>query len=168
MGNLAKALSFFMQPSMTVGLISDTHGLLRPEAIHALKGIDHLLHIGDIGKPELINKLKEIAPLSLIRGNVDKGSWASSLPDTEVVQLGEVYAYLLHDLQTLDLDPAAAGFDIVLSGHSHKPDMYQKEGVWYVNPGSAGPARFRLPITVGFLEIRGKQIIPRIEVIVER
>ncbi|HWF46532.1 MAG TPA: metallophosphoesterase family protein [Bryobacteraceae bacterium] len=136
-----------------IGLISDTHGLLREEALNALKGSDLIIHAGDVGKPEVVERLKEMAPVVAVRGNVDQGAWASALPLTAVAEAGPVIMYVLHDLQQLDIDPAAAGFQFVISGHSHKPVCTQRSGVYYVNPGSAGPRRFQLPITVGMVDL---------------
>jgi putative phosphoesterase len=134
-----------------VGIISDTHGLLRPEAKQALMGVDALVHAGDIGKPEVLEALREIAPLTVIRGNVDK--WAVDLADTEVLEVAGRCLYILHNLLELDLDPRAAGYDAVISGHSHKPRVSDKDGVLYLNPGSAGPRRFTLPVAVAKLEV---------------
>ena len=139
---------------MRVGVISDTHGLLRPEAAAALRGVDLILHAGDVGSPEILDLLGRIAPVEAVRGNVDRGAWAMNLPATTVVTLGSVTAYLLHDLTTLDLDPAAAGFGLVIFGHSHKPEIRTKNEVVYLNPGSAGPRRFSLPITLAHLDVR--------------
>jgi hypothetical protein len=131
-----------------IGLISDTHGLLREEALRALEGSELIIHAGDVGKPEIIDALKAIAPVFAVRGNVDTKSWASVLPETEVVETGLATFYVLHDVQLLDLNPAAAGFHIVVSGHSHKPSRTEHDGVLYINPGSAGPRRFQLPVTL--------------------
>ncbi|MGA2134662.1 MAG: metallophosphoesterase family protein [Bryobacteraceae bacterium] len=131
-----------------VGLISDTHGLLRPEALNALAGSDLVIHAGDVGKPEILDALRAIAPVVAVRGNVDKDPWADALPKTAVAQTGDALIYVLHDLNELDLDPAAAGFAAVVSGHSHEPKSSARNGVLYINPGSAGPRRFKLPITV--------------------
>ena len=131
-----------------IGLISDTHGLLRPEALHALGGSDLIIHAGDVGDPSILEVLKEIAPVFAVRGNVDAEPWARALPETEVVQTGRATLYVLHDIHSLDLDPAAAGFQIVVSGHSHKPVREERGGVLFVNPGSAGPRRCDLPVTV--------------------
>jgi uncharacterized protein len=136
-----------------VGLISDTHGLLRQEAVRALRGSDLILHAGDVGAPVILETLKALAPVVAVRGNVDTGGWGQTLPLTEVIQVGSVTIYMLHILQDLDLNPAAAGFQIVVSGHSHKPSRIEKEGVLYVNPGSAGPRRFQLPVTVARLDL---------------
>ena len=138
---------------MIVGVISDTHGLLRPEAVAALQGSEHIIHAGDIGAEDIIPVLQEIAPVTAIRGNVDQELWCRKFPETEVVQLAGVSIYILHDVNALDLHPQAAGFKVVISGHSHKPKQEMKDGVLYFNPGSAGPRRFKLPISVGRLEI---------------
>jgi len=136
-----------------IGLISDTHGLLRKEAAEALRGSELILHAGDVGKPEILEELKKIAPVVAVRGNVDTAPWAQTLPETAVAEAGSVSIYILHDVQALDLNPAAAGFRIVISGHSHKPGKTEREGVLYINPGSAGPRRFQLPITVALLRV---------------
>ncbi len=136
-----------------LGLISDTHGLLREEALDALRGSDVILHAGDVGGPEILETLKTVAPLVAVRGNVDVDKWGQTLPLTEVIQMGPVMIYMLHILQDLDINPVAAGVQIVVSGHSHKPGQTQKDGVLYVNPGSAGPRRFYLPITVARLDL---------------
>jgi len=138
---------------MKIGVISDTHGLLRPEAVEMLRGSEHIIHAGDIGAPEIIPELQKIAPVTAIRGNVDTQAWARSFAETEVVELGGVDIYILHDANAIDLNPKAAGFVAVISGHSHKPKQEMKDGVLYFNPGSAGPKRFNLPISVGKLEI---------------
>jgi uncharacterized protein len=135
------------------GLISDTHGLLRPEAKRALAGVDLIIHAGDVGAPELLEELATIAPVHAVRGNNDRSAWASALPLTEALELDGASIYVLHDVHELDLDPAASGFAAVVSGHSHRPAMRLGEGVLYINPGSAGPRRFSLPVAVGFLEI---------------
>ncbi len=144
-----------------IGVISDTHGLLRPEALAALRGSDHIIHAGDVGDPTILDQLREITALTAIRGNVDKGAWARKLPETEVVEIGGLSIYVLHDLGQLDLKPEAAGFSIVISGHSHVPKQETRNGVLYFNPGSAGPRRFKLPVSVGRLivergEVRGE------------
>jgi putative phosphoesterase len=136
-----------------IGVISDTHGLLRPEAVEALRGSDRILHAGDVGTPEILQGLAKIAPLIAIRGNVDTAPWARSLPATEVIEAGGISIYMLHDLAQLDLKPEAAGFRVVVYGHSHQPKIEEKNGVLYFNPGSAGPRRFRLPVSVGRLMI---------------
>ena len=137
-----------------IGLISDTHGLLRPAALRALDGSDLIVHAGDVGKPEILDALKLLAPVVAVRGNIDRDGWASALPLTAIAEAGPAAIYVLHDLQQLDLDPAAAGFQVVVSGHSHKPSRTERGGVLYVNPGSAGPRRFRLPVTVARLDLR--------------
>lgn len=139
--------------SIVIGVISDTHGLLRPEAVAELRGSDHTIHAGDVGDPKILQDLAALAPLTVIRGNIDKGAWARKLPETEVVELGGVSIYILHDLAQLDLKPEAAGFRVVISGHSHVPKQETRGGVLYFNPGSAGPRRFKLPICVGKLTI---------------
>jgi uncharacterized protein len=138
---------------MIVGVISDTHGLLRPEAVNALRGSEHIIHAGDIGTEDIIPVLQEIAPVTAIRGNIDQEPWCRTFPETEVVELAGVSIYIIHDVNALDLHPQAAGFKVVISGHSHKPKQEIKDGVLYFNPGSAGPRRFKLPISVGRLEI---------------
>jgi len=148
-----------------VGVISDTHGLIRPEALRLLSGCDLIVHAGDIGKPEVLEALRAVAPVTAVRGNNDKGEWADNLPETEVVELPGLFLYVLHDLHELDIDPAAAGFQVVISGHSHRPGISGRDGVTYLNPGSAGPRRFKLPISLAFLEIAAGQVNPRIEMI---
>lgn len=138
---------------MRVGLIADTHGLLRPAALAALRGCALIVHAGDIGTPEVLSALADIAPVHAVRGNNDRGPWADELPDDEVVQIGGHFLYVLHDRAELDLDPAAAGFHVVVTGHSHRPRHEIMDGVHYVNPGSAGPRRFALPITVAELNV---------------
>jgi putative phosphoesterase len=136
-----------------IGLISDTHGLLREEALLALRGSDLIVHAGDVGDAEILEKLRELAPVVAVRGNVDTGSWSLRLPETAVAEASSASMYILHDVNALDLDPVAAGFQIVVSGHSHKPGRSESKGVLYINPGSAGPRRFRLPITVARLDL---------------
>jgi hypothetical protein len=141
----------------TVGVISDTHGLVRPEALAALAGVERIVHAGDIGAPAVLDALTRIAPVSAVRGNNDRERWAAGIPETEVVEVGDVSLYVLHDLHELDLDPRAAGFAAVIAGHSHQPRQEERDGVLFFNPGSAGPRRFRLPISVGRLTIaRGR------------
>lgn len=137
-----------------IGVISDTHRILRPEAAAALKGTDHIIHAGDIGSPSVIDDLRKIAPVTAVRGNVDTGEWAADCPRTAVVELSGLYIYVLHRIDELDLDPNAANFSAVIYGHSHKPDRDVRNGVLYFNPGSAGPRRFNLPVTIGYLIIR--------------
>jgi uncharacterized protein len=136
-----------------LGLISDTHGLLREEAVLALRGSDLILHAGDVGVPEILEALKSIAPVIAVRGNVDSGKWGQALPLTEAISAGPAMVYMLHILQDLEINPAAGGFQIVVSGHSHKPGQTEKDGVLYINPGSAGPRRFYLPVTVALLNL---------------
>lgn len=145
-----------------IGVISDTHGLLRPEAALALRGCELILHAGDVGKPEVLSALQAIAPVVAIRGNNDQGSWADALPCTEVVEVDSLLLYLVHDVAELDLDPAAARFAAVISGHSHRPSSSVREGVLYLNPGSAGPRRFSLPIGLAVLEVRDQVLRPEL------
>jgi putative phosphoesterase len=139
--------------TIRIGLISDTHGLLRPEARIALKGVDRIIHAGDICKAEVLEQLAEIAPVVAVRGNNDKGTWAESLHEAETVEVGGVKIHVIHDLHELEPQPEATGIQVVISGHSHKPAIKMERGVLFVNPGSAGPRRFKLPISLGFLEI---------------
>jgi len=138
---------------MIIGVISDTHGLLRPEAVELLRGSERIIHAGDIGAPEIVGDLEKIAPVTAIRGNVDTETWARKFAETEVVELAGLYLYVIHDANALDQNPKAAGFAAVISGHSHTPKQEVKDGVLYFNPGSAGPRRFKLPISVGRLSI---------------
>ena len=147
---------------MRIGIISDTHGLLRPEAIKHLAGTDHIIHAGDIGAPEVIEGLRKIAPTTAIRGNIDAGEWAKYYPDTELILLGGRAFYVLHNLKELKLDPVASGFDVIISGHSHRPKIEPKNGILYVNPGSAGPRRFKLPIAIAILTLSDRALLPRI------
>src|SRR5262249_42307221 len=133
---------------MKIGVIADTHGLIRPEALEAVRGSDLILHAGDIGNPTVIEALQAVAKVVAVRGNVDKGDWADSFADTEVVEAESILIYMLHDLAELDLDPGAANIGVVVSGHSHRPIVERRGGVLYLNPGSSGPRRFRLPISV--------------------
>lgn len=139
-----------------IGLISDTHGLLRDEALRALQGSELIIHAGDVGKPEILDALNSVAPVVAVRGNIDQAAWASKLPLTAVAEAGPATIYVLHDVHELDLDPTAAGFHIVVSGHSHKPSRTERRGVLYVNPGSAGPRRFQLPVSVARLDLQVK------------
>ena len=147
---------------MIVGVISDTHGLLRDEAVNALRGSEHIIHAGDIGAAEILGKLATIAPVTAIRGNIDTETWARQLPTTNVVELASVFFYVLHDLKVLDLNPRAAGFGAVISGHSHTPKIEWRDGVAYFNPGSAGPRRFKLPISVGRIRIENGELKPEL------
>jgi putative phosphoesterase len=137
-----------------IGAISDTHGLLRPEALAALRGSDHIIHAGDVGGPELLLKLAELAPLSVVRGNNDRGRFAEAMPTTATIQASGVSIYVIHDVAELDIDPVAGGFGVVVAGHSHRPLQEKRDGILYFNPGSAGPRRFRLPVTIGRLTIK--------------
>jgi putative phosphoesterase len=141
-----------------IGVISDTHGLLRPEAVAALKGSDYIIHAGDIGDPVILDRLAEIAPVTAVRGNVDKAAWAANIPTTNVLEVVGVSIYVLHDLAQLDLKPEASGFAAVISGHSHVPKQKTKNGVLYFNPGSAGPRRFKLPVSVGQLIVENDRV----------
>jgi putative phosphoesterase len=146
---------------MLIGLISDTHGLLRPEALAALRGSKLIIHAGDIGRPEVLKRLREVAPTFAVRGNIDTQPWAAALPVTEAVEAGPHVLWLLHDISQLDLDPTV-GFAAVVYGHSHKPLIERRDGVLYINPGSAGPRRFRLPVTVGRLCVTADGLMPEI------
>ncbi|WP_454913055.1 metallophosphoesterase family protein [Stutzerimonas chloritidismutans] len=138
---------------MRIGLISDTHGLLRPEALAALQGCAQIIHAGDIGKPQVLDGLRAIAPLEAIRGNIDTADWALELPERLDLRIGGLTLHVLHDLKQMDIDPLAAGIDVVIAGHSHKPKAERRDGVLYINPGSAGPRRFSLPISLALLEL---------------
>jgi hypothetical protein len=146
-----------------VGVISDTHGLLRPEAVDALRGVDLIIHAGDVGSPHILDALRDVAPVEAVRGNVDRDAWAMKLPATTVVTLESTTVYVLHDLATLDLDPAAAGFGIVIFGHSHRAEIRTENEVVFLNPGSAGPRRFSLPITLAHLDITHG--VPRVRIV---
>jgi len=140
---------------MKIGVVSDTHGLYRPQIAKALAGVERILHLGDVGKPSVLQELAKIAPVTAVRGNVDTEGPCAELPETDVVMLAERYVYMLHNLDTLHLDPAAGKFAAVLFGHSHVPNFYTRRGVLYFNPGSCGPHRFNLPVTVGLLTVSG-------------
>ena len=157
-----------MSQSIRIGVISDTHGLLRSEALDALHGSDHIIHAGDIGGREIPYQLATIAPITAIRGNVDKDAWASSLPETEVVEVEGVLIYILHDLAKLDLKPEAAAFHVVISGHSHVAKQEIRNGVLYFNPGSAGPRRFNFPVTVGKLIVQNREVTAEVVEIARR
>ncbi len=150
---------------MLAGVISDTHGLLRPEALAALRGVEHILHAGDVGEADILDRLGDIAPVTAIRGNVDRGGRCGRLPETELVELGGHAIYMLHDRMALDLDPVAAEIAAVIFGHSHQPLVEWKKGVLYFNPGSAGPRRFSLPVSLGFLEISKSGIVANLKTI---
>ena len=145
-----------------VGLISDTHGLLRPEAVTFLAGSDCIVHAGDIGDAHVIRELSVLAPVTAVRGNNDRGLWAQTIPESQVLQVDNVFMYVLHNVAELNLDPVAAGFQVVVSGHSHQPSVEERNGVLYVNPGSCGPRRFKLPITVAELDIEGHSVSARV------
>ena len=147
---------------MKVGVVSDTHGLLRPEVLKALKGVDRILHLGDVGRPTVLQALEKIAPVTAIRGNVDRQGPCARLAETDVLLIEGSFIYMLHDLKTLHLDPATAKFSAVLHGHTHVPNFYTKKGVLYFNPGSCGPRRFELPVTIGVMEITAGEIRPKI------
>ena len=141
-----------------VGVISDTHGLIRPEAIAALVGAERIIHAGDIGRPAVLEALATVAPVVAVRGNNDQGAWAAAIPETAVVEVDDLRLYVLHDVKTLDFDPATAGFSGVICGHSHRPRLEQQAGVWFINPGSAGPRRFTLPVTVARLYVQAGRL----------
>lgn len=143
---------------LVVGVISDTHGLLRPEAVDLLRGSDLIIHAGDVGKPEVIDRLREVASIHVVRGNIDTGSWAAALPLTELVDVGNHRFFVLHDIAQLDVDPVAAGFAAVVFGHSHRPSIETRDGVLFLNPGSAGPRRFKLPVTVARVKTSERHI----------
>ncbi len=144
--------------AVTIGVISDTHGLLRDEAVRALAGVDRILHAGDIGSPAILDALKKIAPVTAVRGNVDRDRWAQFLPLAEAVEIGDATLYMLHNVAELDLNPQVAGFQAVITGHSHQPLAETRDGVLYLNPGSAGPRRFHLPVTLARLHLNGKTL----------
>lgn len=143
-----------------IGIISDTHGLLRPEALQRLAGVDHIIHGGDIGRPQVMDELRKVAPVTAIRGNVDTAEWARDYPETATLRLEGRTFYILHDLHTLDIDPVAQGIDVVISGHSHQVRIATIKGVLYLNPGSAGPRRFKLPITLATMELGAGKLEP--------
>lgn len=149
---------FHDKNSYTVGVISDTHGLLRPEVVSAFKGVDLIIHAGDIGHPNVLTELKKVAPVKAVRGNMDAAEWAFKLPQTDMIEIGDVFMYLLHDVYKLDLDPASIGIHAVISGHTHRYSYENKNGVLFVNPGTAGP--FKPPISIAQLTIKGTSIHP--------
>ena len=153
---------------MRIGVISDTHGLLRPEAQRALQGVEIIIHAGDVGAPEILTQLKQIAPVFAVRGNVDTEAWAQELPLTTVVEISGFHFYVLHNLRDLDLKPQAAGFDAVITGHTHQATQYHDSGVLYLNPGSAGPRRFQLPVTLALLEVAKKPWKAELVQLIER
>ena len=145
-----------------IGVISDTHGLLRPQAVQALEGVELIIHAGDIGDPKILRRLERIAPVHAVRGNTDRGDWAAKLPNIRLVEVGGILIWVLHELFSLDLDPAAAGFAAVIFGHSHRPHQEHKNGVLYLNPGSAGPRRFTLPVTLARIKLQDNSLHPEI------
>jgi uncharacterized protein len=147
---------------LLVGIISDTHGLLRPQAVEALHGSDVIIHAGDVGNAAIIDELRHLAPTFAVRGNIDCGDWATALPTTQRVEIGELTLYVLHDIAELDLDPPTAGFAAVVFGHSHQPSIETRDGVIYLNPGSAGPRRFKLPVALARVTVAGRQMRPEI------
>jgi hypothetical protein len=153
---------------MRIGVISDTHGLLRPEALAALAGVEHILHAGDVGQIEILAALRAIAPVTAIRGNIDAHGPCAELPETEMVQLGGRTFYLVHALEDLDISPRAAGVDAVIYGHSHRPSVEQRGDVLYLNPGSAGPRRFQLPVTLALVTLNDTTLEARIEPLLEQ
>ena len=155
-----------MSEIIRLGIISDTHGLVRPEALAALRGCDLIVHAGDVGRPEVLDELAALSPVRAVRGNVDRGDWAEALPRDDVIEVGDRLLYVLHDRDELELDPAAAGFHALISGHSHEPCIETRDGVLFLNPGSAGPRRFRLPIACARLEISGAELRPEIVTLV--
>ncbi|MEO7728511.1 MAG: metallophosphoesterase family protein [Burkholderiales bacterium] len=152
-----------MATPLKIGIISDTHDLVRPQAKLALAGVTHILHAGDICGDTVLAELATIAPVTAVRGNNDRGAWAQRLHATEIIEVGGISIYMVHDLGELDIDPAAAGVRAVISGHSHRPSIDERDGVLYINPGSAGPRRFTLPVSLGFIEIAGGKISARLQ-----
>ena len=148
--------------SRFLGLIADTHGLMRPAALAALTGAERIIHAGDIGRPEVLQALEAVAPVIAVRGNNDQGAWAAAIPDTAVVDVDGLQCYVLHDVKALDFDPATAGFSVVVCGHSHQPRLEQRAGVWFINPGSAGPRRFKLPVAVARLYVGAGTLTPEL------
>jgi len=149
-----------MSRGCRIGLISDTHGLLRPEAVERLRGSDFIVHAGDIGHPDVLSELARIAPVTAVRGNNDHAAWASRIRETEVLEVGSILIYVIHDVAQLDIDPAGGEFRAVVFGHSHRPSSEMRDGVLFCNPGSAGPRRFKLPVSVGELVIEGEELRP--------
>ena len=141
-----------------VGLISDTHGILRPEAIRALHGSDLIVHAGDIGQAAILEVLRLVAPVNAVRGNIDKGVWAQTLPKNKAIEIDQVSVYVIHNIEELDIDPQAAGFKVVVSGHSHQPSIHERNGVIFVNPGSAGPRRFKLPVSLALMYVQDNSV----------
>jgi hypothetical protein len=145
-----------------IGVVSDTHGLLRPEALDRLRGVDRIVHAGDIGSPEVLSALAAVAPVTAVRGNNDRDAWARDLPETVILEVGQVRLYILHDVKTIAIDLRAEAIDAVVAGHSHKPALASRDGILFMNPGSIGPRRFTLPIAMGFLTVRGAGVRGRI------
>jgi putative phosphoesterase len=154
-----------MDSDLLVGVISDTHGLIRPQALDALRGAQVIIHSGDVGNAEILDRLRGIAPTFAVRGNVDKSGAAARLPATEIVEAGDLLFYVLHDIAELDLDPPTAGFAAVIFGHSHRPSIETRDGVLYLNPGSAGPHRFKLPVTLARVVVAGHELRPEIVIL---
>ena len=142
--------------------MSDTHGLLRPQALRRLRGVDRIVHAGDVGSPAVLAALAAVAPVTAVRGNNDRGAWARAIPETAILRIGSVRLYVLHDLKALDVDPPAAGIHAVITGHSHRPSLARRDGVLFLNPGSIGPRRFTLPIAMAFLTVRGARVGARL------
>jgi len=161
-GSSSPLSSMGQMSTVVIGVISDTHGVLRPEALAALADSDCIIHAGDVGDPGILDKLNQLAPVTAVRGNVDHGQWATRLPPTNTLEVGQVLLYVLHNVHELDLKPEAAGFSAVIYGHSHVPKQEMRNGVLYFNPGSAGPRRFRLPVTVGKLWLRAQRLTAEI------
>jgi putative phosphoesterase len=161
-GRLARALDSSAPQMARLGVISDTHGLLRPEAVTFLSGCERIVHGGDIGSSQILAQLSAIAPVTAVRGNNDKGAWAQALPETELFEFNGTYVYAIHDLSLLDIEPSAAGVQVVVSGHSHRPAIEDRDGVLFVNPGSAGPRRFKLPIAVAEVVIVDGKVTARV------
>ncbi len=145
-----------------VGVISDTHGLVRPEAVEALRGVETIIHAGDVGSARVLDELRGVAPVVAVRGNNDRGEWAGALPERKALEVGGLSIYVLHDLKEIDISPRGAGFRVVVSGHSHKPSVEERRGVLYLNPGSAGPRRFSLPVSVARLTVSDESVGARV------
>jgi len=141
-----------------IGVVSDTHGLVRPEALRQLRGVDRIVHAGDIGSPDVLLALEAVAPVTAVRGNNDRAAWARAVPETAIVEVGRVRLYVLHDVKTLALDPRAEALDAIIAGHSHRPACAERDGVLYLNPGSIGPRRFTLPVAMAILTVRGHRV----------
>jgi putative phosphoesterase len=154
--------SFQKKDSVLIGVISDTHGLMRPEALDALKDADLIIHAGDIGRDIILDELKSIAPVIAVRGNMDREGWAYQLPFTETVEIKDTLIHVMHELNRIDLDPETSGIRVIISGHTHKPAIVKQDGILFVNPGSAGPRRFRLPVSVALLTVNKKQVRAKI------